>query len=1189
MSSDHCPLLFENDPPMSRGGNWRRKRRFLFEDMWLTHEGCRGVVERQWLFGVNSVVGKLEQVAGGLKRWNQETFGSVKKKVASLREELDVLQRQPPTSNIICKRNEVECLLDGVLEREELLWKQRARVSWFKCGDRNTQFFHQTAKQRGRSNRICGILGEDNRWRSDVTDIGCVFVSYFRNLFTAGGGSMDETIFEAVTSRVDATSKKSLDQVYRREEIELALKDMNPSKSPGSDGMPARFFQKFWNIIGNDVVDVCLRFLNGDGSIAEFNHSLIALIPKVQNPKKVTEYRPISLCNVVYKLVSKVLANRLKSVLPEVIAENQSAFMSQRLIHDNIIAAFEIIHCLKRRGKDSRQKIALKLDMTKAYDRVEWGFLQRMMEVMGFPDRFVFLIMDCVKSVTYSVLLQGAPFGKIKPSRGLRQGDPISPYLFLIVAEGLSALIRKAEREQQIHGVAIARGAPSVSHLFYADDSLLFCDATVTDCMALKNIFSTYEAASGQKINKDKSAICFSPKSPAAIKEACSAILDMQVVPCHERYLGLPTVTGKDKKKLFQSLPDRVWNRVHGWEGKLLSKAGKEVLIKIVAQAIPNYTMSVFQLPAGTSDAINKCVARFWWGKEGGKGIHWRRWSDLCFSKKDGGLGFRDLSLFNQALLGKQGWRLMMYPDSLVARMLKAKYFPWDDFMEAELGSSPSYLWRSFLWGRELLRKGVRWRIGDGKEVRVFIDPWVPGLPSFRPILRQGAPLFLRVSDLLHNNGGWNMEALNYWFTDDECEAISSITVGATRRPDVYMWNYCKNGRYTVKSGYWLACEENREEAANIVLAPRNFWKHLWKLKLPPKINHFLWRCSMGFIPCMEVLLWKQIAHSASCLRFQQGRESPVHATWGCSCCVAVFERAGFYSKLSSGQFPSFIHLLHHAFSTLDEEELQFFAVLLWLNWHERNNFYHERNNFYHKGAVVPSDIIYENGVKFLKCFKEALGCRAGVEFNAVEEVVPGSLRRWQAPRSGQLKVNCDGAANFKDRCFGGGTIIRDEFGSLIVAGGKNFQHPVSSLVAELLAIKVGLDLVVERRLRNVMVESDCLEAIHLLNSKERCLAPEGGLVEDIQNTMALVNISSIYHVRREGNTAAHAIAKFVARNNGRYVWLEDGPDWLMSLIYHDKTLAGFSVRELSTVSLSDSREFGESYLCHFHDCNVSV
>ncbi|KAL6214415.1 hypothetical protein ACLB2K_013849 [Fragaria x ananassa] len=172
--------------------------------------------------------------------------------------------------------------------------------------------------------------------------------------------------------------------------------------------------------------------------------------------------------------------------------------------------------------------------------------------------------MECMQSVFYYVLIQGRPFGRIVPSRGIRQVDPISPYLFLLVAEGFSALLKKAESEKSLHGVSIARGAPSVTHMFFADDSLLFCDSSIQDCLKLKEIFAVYERASRQKISVEKSAVSFSPRTTRVVKEACSTTLHMKIVPCHERYLGLPIVTGKNKKKVFKGVADRVWQKIQG-------------------------------------------------------------------------------------------------------------------------------------------------------------------------------------------------------------------------------------------------------------------------------------------------------------------------------------------------------------------------------------------------------------------------------------------------------------------------------------------------------------------------------------------------------------------------------------------------------------------------------------------------
>ena len=188
-------------------------------------------------------------------------------------------------------------------------------------------------------------------------------------------------------------------------EVELALKQMVLLKAPGPDGMPPLFYQNFWELVSGDVIHDILCFLNSGSLPKSLNHTFITLIPKTKNPESVTENRPISLCNVLYKIFSKVLANRLKRVLPKIILEHQSAFLKGRLITDNILVAFETLHYMKNHNSGNTGFMALKLDMSKAYDRVEWSFLKAVMIQMGFNDRWVALIMECISSVTYSLLI----------------------------------------------------------------------------------------------------------------------------------------------------------------------------------------------------------------------------------------------------------------------------------------------------------------------------------------------------------------------------------------------------------------------------------------------------------------------------------------------------------------------------------------------------------------------------------------------------------------------------------------------------------------------------------------------------------------------------------------------------------------------------------------------------------------
>ena len=313
---------------------------------------------------------------------------------------------------------------------------------------------------------------------------------------------------------------------------------------------------------------------------------------------------------------------------------------------------------------------------------------------MGFDGRWVNLVMQCVTSVTYSIRLNGRPRGHIVPSRGLRQGDPISHFLFLFCEEGLSSLLQQATLTDTLHGVAACPQGPRISHLFFANDSIIFCQAIREECTHLEQVFDTYEHASRQKINRDKTALFFSHNTTPDIQEDIKQRFGAEVIKQHKTYLGLPSLVGRSKKNTFWALKERLDNKLFGWKEKMLSQAGKEVLIKAVAQAIPTYTMSVFKLPETLYDEMTSMIRAFWWGQSNGKNkMVWLSWDKVCTPKEMGGLGFHNLKSFNLALLAKQGWRLQTNTHSLVSRVLKAQYFPHTDFLQAKLGSKPSFAW----------------------------------------------------------------------------------------------------------------------------------------------------------------------------------------------------------------------------------------------------------------------------------------------------------------------------------------------------------------------------------------------------------------------------------------------------------------------------------------------------------------
>lgn len=231
--------------------------------------------------------------------------------------------------------------------------------------------------------------------------------------------------------------------------------------------------------------------------------------------------------------------------------------------------------------------MAVKLDMSKAYDRVEWNFLEKVMQKLGFQERWISWVMECVKTVSYSFSINGEIKEYVVPQRGIRQGDPLSPYLVLLCSEGFSNLLRKAADANLITGMKVSRGGPSITHLFFADDSLIFCKANSQQASELMRILKCYESASSQLINLDKSSIFFSKNTSHETKvEVCQSMGSIQMVN-QGRYLGLPMVVSRSKEQIFGYIRDNISQRLGKWKNKLLSAAGKEVMLKAVSFAMP--------------------------------------------------------------------------------------------------------------------------------------------------------------------------------------------------------------------------------------------------------------------------------------------------------------------------------------------------------------------------------------------------------------------------------------------------------------------------------------------------------------------------------------------------------------------------------------------------------------------------
>lgn len=274
-----------------------------------------------------------------------------------------------------------------------------------------------------------------------------------------------------------------------------------------------------------------------------------------------------------------------------------------------------------------------------------------------------------------------------------------------------------------------------------------------------------------------------------------------------EKYLGLPVHVGKSKTGSFAYLKDRIWKRMQGWNEKFLSWAGKEIMIKAVAQAIPTFAMGCFDISKTICDQISAMICKFWWNHQEGKHkIHWLSRDQLMKPKGEGGLGFRDIHIFNLAMLA-QGWRLWQQLDSLCAQVLKAKYYASCSVLQAKPKAGMSYTWRSILRGIELLKKGVIWRVGDGLGLNMWTDPWLPRDFSRHPITPRGGIVLTEVADLLDPaTGSWDVPLVRDIFWEEDAEVILATPVHEGR-PNVLAWYFDKHGMFSVKSAYKVGRE----------------------------------------------------------------------------------------------------------------------------------------------------------------------------------------------------------------------------------------------------------------------------------------------------------------------------------------------------------------------------------------------
>ncbi|XP_074305857.1 uncharacterized protein LOC141641079 [Silene latifolia] len=604
---------------------------------------------------------------------------------------------------------------------------------------------------------------------------------------------------------------------------------------------------------------------------------------------------------------------------------------------DGCLIAHEIMHYINKTKKGTNCYSVIKLDMHKAFDRVSWNFLMSALDLFGFPISWRNLIWECISTVTYSIMINGEPSVSFHPSCGLRQGDPLSPYLFIMCMEILSRQLQAAESRHQIVGLKISRYAPPLSHLFYADDAFICCKATPASFDSIRDIFHDFEAASGQMINLQKSFVKFSPNSPADFKSHMTSILRMRAADSFGTYLGVPVDLPKCKKNAFHDLLDKITTRISSWASLHLSQPSKLVIINSILIGSLVHILAAVPLPLSVSKKLDSLIAAFWWSKSSSqRSIHWLSQPHLHTPQDTGGLGIKSVTVLSQAYLLKNFWRIHHRPSGILAKYLAPRYrkdLPIPS--QKSKISQPSFVWQGLCKVVATCSEAMAWKAGNGTLINLLTSQWVQGQ---KPGVRQDQSCqSIAISDLIDANGLWRTPLIFRIFDTSTAKAILAMEPPLLEIDDFLYWKYTEDGAYNIQSGYKYLLPKLSPQPPQRCVFP---WKLIWLVPFSNKFPLFIWRLAHLIIPTKTVLAHRGFRLDTSCPFCQSGMETPEHLFRSCDVIQHVWRASLLGIRSMANSNVSFIkwladHLLYlyRASSPGFDGLLYFFCVLrsIWL------------------------------------------------------------------------------------------------------------------------------------------------------------------------------------------------------------------------------------------------------------------
>ncbi|XP_019432100.1 PREDICTED: uncharacterized protein LOC109339150 [Lupinus angustifolius] len=657
---------------------------FKFNNAWIPQEGLAEVISKAWSKPMDgrwyafTLKEKLKRVKAYLKQWSKE-------------------------------RKKLQVDWWNVARVKDSLLSQKAKCKWLKDGVANSSYFHACVNVRRRINHILGI-SINGCWYDDSaeSDQSC-------------SPKLDGVDFQNISTEQGL----SISGIFTTEDIKKAVWSFATNKSPSPDGFNFKFYQEFWDTIKEDICLFMKEFQVNSKLPKGLKSSFIAFIPKIGNPSKIQDYRPISLVSSLYKIVAKVLAERLKSVMNSIISPAQSAFLGGHNILDAPIILNEVIHSAK---KSSEGCFIMKVDFQKAYDSVNWIFIDYMLHRFGFPSIWRRWIKECITYTSKSILVNGIPSQQFSISKGIRQGDPLAPFLFLMVVEGFTGMVRRALSTCLYAGFKVGRSQIEISVLQFADDTMLVRKPDSSFIWTIKSILRCFDLVSRLKVNFHKSSLMGINVHDNVI-EAAATFLSCKVGSNPFNYLGIPVGANPRRFNTWTPVSVIVASRLANWKIKHVSFSGRLILINSVLNSIPIYMLSLYKAPKKVIPKLVNMQRSFMWGNKGGtRGIMWIAWDTIYKPKKNGGLGVKNLAIFNKALLCKWKWRRLKEPISLWVSILNSKYGTGLDLLH----SSGDFVWWKYLGSlsRDLdcvgadFEQNVSKVIGDGNSTRFWLECW---------------------------------------------------------------------------------------------------------------------------------------------------------------------------------------------------------------------------------------------------------------------------------------------------------------------------------------------------------------------------------------------------------------------------------------------------------------------------------